>query len=153
MGLNQKLERNPAYRHGHSRPGKMTPEYTAWQNILERCSRAGRSELKTNYSGRGITVCDRWNINRGGSFLNFLTDVGLRPAGMTGKRATYSIDRIDVNGNYEPGNVRWATAKEQAANRRKSTRIELFTDNEIISEMKKRGFICLRQLELASEQN
>jgi hypothetical protein len=62
------------------------------------------------YGGRGITICDRW-LGCPNGFINFLADMGKRPKGM-------SIDRINVDGNYEPGNCRWATSKEQASNTR-----------------------------------
>jgi hypothetical protein len=73
-----------------------------------RCYYPKASEY-ARYGGRGITVCDRWRE----SYEAFLADVGRKPS------RAHSIDRFpDVDGNYEPGNVRWATAKEQADNRR-----------------------------------
>ena len=66
-----------------------------------------------HYGGRGITVCERWDPRLGGNFLNFLADMGERPEGKT-------LDRRENDGNYEPSNCRWATLKEQAANRSNS---------------------------------
>lgn len=93
-------------KHGHKRHGQRTPTYNSWRGMLARCGNP-RNNRYINYGARGIVVCERWL-----RFENFLTDMGERPCGL-------SIDRIDNNGNYEPGNCRWATASQQTANQRK----------------------------------
>jgi hypothetical protein len=96
--------------HGHcTRVGK-TPTYRTWYSMTRRCFYPPTAGFK-NYGGRGITIDPSWLQPKGLGFLNFLRDMGERPAGT-------SIDRINPDGNYEPGNCRWATPKEQAANRR-----------------------------------
>lgn len=90
--------------HGYAR-GKKTPTYISWRAMVQRCTDPRTIGWK-NYGGRGIKVCDRWR-----SFENFLKDMGNRPQGTW-------IDRINNEGNYEPGNCRWVTPKSQAQNRR-----------------------------------
>jgi hypothetical protein len=92
-------------RHGHTNNDKQTTEYTIWRGMIRRCLDPNSTPYSW-YGGRGITVCDRWKI-----FDNFLADMGFRPNGKT-------LERVNNDGNYEPGNVVWATRKEQAQNRR-----------------------------------
>lgn len=94
-------------KHGHCRTavGKESPTYSSWHAMMKRCTHVN-SAIYARYGALGITVCDRWR-----TFAAFLEDMGVRPAGT-------SLDRIDNERGYEPGNCRWATPLEQAANRR-----------------------------------
>lgn len=94
-------------KHGAALAKKVTPEYRAWQGMKDRCLNPN-SEFYDRYGGRGITVHEGWVKD----FSAFLDHVGARPS------PAHSLDRIEVNGNYEPGNVRWATDVQQNRNRR-----------------------------------
>jgi hypothetical protein len=90
------------------------PEYKVWHEMIRRCQVTG-SSASAYYGGRGISVCDRWRE----SFQAFFEDMGPRPPGKSaGGRALFSIDRIDNDGNYEPGNCRWASMSQQVRNQR-----------------------------------
>lgn len=91
-----------------------TITYKSWKSMVARCKREGNDNYH-NYGGRGVFVCDRW-LN---SFPKFLEDVGERPS------KDYSLGRIDNEGNYCPGNVRWETSKEQNNNKRSNTTITI----------------------------
>jgi hypothetical protein len=92
--------------HGAARNGKLTPEYMSWKGMRARCQYKKHKDYKS-YGGRGITVCERWS-----KFENFLADMGERPPG-------YSIERIDVNGHYEPANCTWIPMSDQPKTRRR----------------------------------
>ena len=96
--------------HGLSRDHRR--EYRSWKDMRARCNNPSDSDY-ADYGGRGIAVCDRW-----ADFAAFYEDMGDRPEGMT-------LDRIDVNGNYEPQNCRWASSKTQANNKRTNHIIEI----------------------------
>ena len=101
--------------------GKHSPEYHAWQHMRDRCYNEKVDRFPA-YGGRGIIVCERWLK----SFSNFLSDMGRRPS------PVHSLDRIDVNGNYEPANCRWATQEQQMSNRQNTVRI--IVNNEIVHQ-------------------
>lgn len=115
------------FRHGHGRKRAVTKLYRAWQSMRERCNCPGFAGYHL-YGGRGITVCDRWFV-----FDTFADDMGPHPG------PGFSLDRIDVDGNYEPSNCRWATRKEQAANKRPVKRLSDWSTAELLAELNRRG--------------
>lgn len=99
-----------------------TPTYNIWCHMKARCGRETHDDFKY-YGGRGITVCDRWM-----SFENFLADMGEAPKG-------FSIERRDVNGNYEPANCEWIKATEQPRNTRRTRYAVLNGERMIFSDV------------------
>src|SRR5689334_6519404 len=102
-------ERDNRIKHGAGARGGRTPEYRSWESMIQRCKEKRSAKW---YAERGITVCERWR-----DFANFLADMGTRPSGT-------SLDRINNDLGYEPGNCRWATPNQQNANRRVCKQLE-----------------------------
>ncbi len=114
-------------RHGYSRYKNVSSEYIIWSRMKSRCDNpADRNYF--NYGGRGISICERW-VN---SFDNFIYDMGPKPS------PKHSIDRIDNNGNYEPGNCRWATQAEQCNNTRRNARYYIDGGGETQAQLARR---------------
>lgn len=103
------------YKHGLIK----TKEYSSWENMMHRCYNIDYLKYK-NYGGRGIRVCDEWR-----DFGQFYKDMGAKPS------PKHSIDRINNDGNYEPGNCRWATSEEQSNN--KSNNKYIYYNNKTLT--------------------
>ena len=95
-------------KHGHYK----SATNRAWSSARNRCNNKNNKNF-SDYGGRGIRMCERWS-----KFENFLADMGEKPKGLT-------LDRIDNDGNYEPGNCRWVTAQVNNANKRNSKKLEI----------------------------
>lgn len=111
-------------------------EYTSWANMMQRCDDKTGNPIYADYSGRGISVCDRWRA----SFDNFIADMGPRPSKL------HSIDRIDNNGNYEPGNCRWATRIQQSRNKRTSRFLDAFGKSQTLSEWAEETGLSIKRI-------
>ena len=99
-----------ARKHGKNH----TPEYAVWNRMIERCTNQNHKSFN-DYGGREIKICKQWRE----SFESFYADMGPRPS------PEHSIDRINNDGNYEPGNCRWATRVQQGQNKRNNHRVTI----------------------------
>lgn len=116
------IERNK--KHGM----KKTRIYKAWQNMKDRCENLNNKEY-LNYGGRGIKICPEWQ-----EFIPFMEWSYANGYDENAKRGECTLDRIDVNGNYEPSNCRWATMKQQANNTRKNINITYNGKTQTLAE-------------------
>lgn len=114
------------WRHGMA----SSREYRILEGIVTRCTKTDHHNY-AYYGGRGVRVCDRWRFGEGdlSGIECFLADIGPAPT------KAHTVDRIDVNGNYEPGNCRWATRKEQARNFRRNIWVEYKGERRLLIEL------------------
>mgnify|MGYP001584493109 CR=1 FL=1 len=112
-------ERNTT--HGQSQIGKITPTYSIWAAMLQRCQNPN-DLVYPHYRGRGVTACERWQ-----KFENFFADMGEKPEGL-------SIDRIDNDKGYFKDNCRWATSKEQQNNRRNNRHLTFNDKTQTVAQ-------------------
>jgi len=125
-------------RHGHSGVGsKRTPTYISWSNMIARCHNP-KNKRFSDYGGAGIIVCVRWRK----SFETFLDDMGVKPEGM-------QIDRIKNEKSYMPGNCRWATPKQNMANRSVTKIYTLYGKNYLSSADAAKVHCCSAQTIIA----
>lgn len=137
--LEKHLTYHKEYRKAHSEKRaiesrqwfKERPSRPPYNAMMYRCTNP-KSQAWKDYGGRGIKVCERWQGKDG--FNNFQSDVGPRPS------MRHTLDRYpNNNGNYEPGNVRWATMDLQGKNRRKVGTLQSFTTEELAAEISRRA--------------
>jgi len=110
------------------------PEYSVWRGMRRRCEDPRVPGYK-NYGARGITTCDRWN-----NFALFLSDMGSRPS------LAHTLERIDNNAGYKPGNVKWATMREQSRNRRSNRFLTYQNETLIIADWATKGNMSTAKL-------
>ena len=108
--------------HGHASGGKLSKTYRSWTAMRIRCTHPGTNGYH-NYGGRGITICAQWK-----TFAGFLADMGEAPS------EKHTIDRIDVNGNYEPDNCRWVTQEVQDTNKRTTRYLTINGRTQCVSQ-------------------
>lgn len=131
--------RKRATKHGLTsefRDPRTRKAYVAWANIIKRCTNPQHPEYP-NYGGRGISVCERWQGESGAQ--NFIADMGIPEPGL-------SIDRINNNGNYEPGNCRWATTIQQARNNRRNVVLTHNGETMTMAAWSEKTGICQRTI-------
>jgi len=121
-----RIARNSEAKRTHNASKNLV--YRVWKSMRARCN-CSTDKSYPNYGGRGIRVCDKWSGQNG--YENFIADMGPRPEGM-------SIERLNNNGNYEPGNCKWATRAEQNRNSRRNIFVEYQGEKMIVKDAAKK---------------